>query len=156
MPITDVKNLRSLFWIGDIVEEAMNVLVVDDEEILRSLLEKILKKEGYTVHLAASGKEALRILEGNPVDIVVSDIKMPEMDGIELLKVVKENHPNVGVIMMTAYADTCSVKDALLLGADDYVTKPFKTVEICMIIERAYWRVLASREPISDRGSTKS
>lgn len=123
----------------------MNVLVVDDEEILRSLLEKILKREGYCVRLAASAKEALEILDKNPVDIVVSDIKMPEMDGIELLKAIKKTRPDVGVIMMTAYADTYSVKDALLLGADDYVTKPFKSVEICMIIERAYWRAMANK-----------
>lgn len=155
MPITDVRGLYSLFLMGDAVEETMNVLVVDDEEILRSLLDKILKREGYSVHLAASGREALEILEASPIDIVVSDIKMPGMDGIELLKIVKENHPDVSIIMMTAYADTYSVKDALLLGADDYVTKPFKSIEICMIIERAYWRSMASRDAIAEQGSER-
>ena len=127
------------------MEETLRILVVDDESILRSLLEKILKKEGYEVLLAASGKEAIEILECEKADIIISDIKMPEMDGFALLRAVKEKYPSIGVIMMTAYADAYSVKDALLLGADDYITKPFKSVEICMIIERAYWRALSGK-----------
>lgn len=127
------------------MDEGIWVLVVDDESILRSLLEKILKKEGYNVLLAGSGEEALSILADQHVDVLISDINMPEMDGFALLKTVKQKHPNIEVIMMTAYADAYSVKDALLLGADDYITKPFKSVEICMIVERAYWRALSSR-----------
>jgi len=131
------------------VEEILSVLVVDDEEILRSLLEKILKKEGYKVHLASSGEDALKTLAENPVDIMISDIQMPEMDGFALLRTVKKQYPYVGVIMMTGYADAYSVKDALLLGADDYITKPFKSFEISMIIERAYWRALSARSSIA-------
>lgn len=127
------------------MEEGIWVLVVDDESILRSLLEKILKKEGYNVLLAGSGEEALSILGDQHVDVLISDINMPEMDGFALLKTAKQKHPHIEVIMMTAYADAYSVKDALLLGADDYITKPFKSVEICMIVERAYWRALSSR-----------
>ncbi len=127
------------------MEETLNILVVDDESILRSLLEKILRKEGYDVSLAASGKEAMGFLDREKFDILISDIKMPEMDGFALLRSVKEKYPNIGVIMMTAYADAYSVKDALLLGADDYITKPFKSVEICMIVERAYWRAVSSK-----------
>ncbi len=127
------------------MDEKLTILVVDDEEILRSLLEKILRKEGYEVLLAPGGADALRILEANHVDIMVSDIKMPEMDGFELLKAIKAVKPDVGVIMMTGYADAYSVKDALLLGADDYITKPFKSFEISMVIERAYWRAVSSK-----------
>ncbi len=127
------------------MEEGIWVLVVDDESILRSLLEKILKKEGYNVLLSGSGEEALSILADQHVDVLISDINMPEMDGFALLKTVKQKHPHIEVIMMTAYADAYSVKDALLLGADDYITKPFKSVEICMIVERAYWRALSSK-----------
>ncbi len=127
------------------MEGTMNILVVDDEEILRRLLDKILSREGHLVRLASSGREALATLRDNSIDIVVSDIKMPGMDGFALLKEIKRQHPDIGVIMMTAYADTCSVKDALLLGADDYIMKPFKSVEICMIVERSYWRVLSKR-----------
>jgi DNA-binding NtrC family response regulator len=131
---------------GATVEETITVLVVDDEAMLRRLLEKVLKKEGYNVHLAPSAKDALEILRDNTVDIIISDIRMPEMDGFALLKAVKDKYPNVGIIMMTGYADAYTVKDALLLGADDYITKPFKSAEICMIVERAYWRALSNRD----------
>ena len=136
------------------MEETITVLVVDDETTHRRLLEKILKKEGYNVHLASSAEGALEILRDDSVDIMISDIKMPGIDGFELLKVVKDEYPGVGNIMMTGYADDYSVKDALLRGADDYITKPFKSAEICMIVERAYWRALSSKEnqtkPVTD------
>ena len=128
------------------MEETLNILVVDDESILRNLLDRILKKDGHNVFLAASGKEGLETLRKNPIDIVLSDVKMPEMDGFQFLIAAKKEFPHVGVIMMTAYDDSYSVKDALLLDAEDYITKPFKNFEISMIIERAYWHILANRE----------
>jgi len=128
------------------VDETLNVLVVDDEAILRNLLDKILKREGYSVFLAQSAMEALQTLSDNKIDIVLSDVKMPEMDGFALLRKIKEEYPGVGTIMMTGYEDAFSVKDALLLGADDYITKPFKSIEVSMIIERAYWRNLANKK----------
>ena len=136
------------------MEETITILVVDDEAMLRRLLEKILKKEGYNVHLAPSAEDALEILSDNTVDIMISDIKMPEMDGFALMRAVKNKYPGVGIIMMTGYADVYTVKDALLLGADDYITKPFKSAEIHMIVERAYWRALSNRDnqtkPVTD------
>jgi DNA-binding NtrC family response regulator len=65
------------------------------------------------------------------------------LNGFELLKIVKKDYPNIGMIMMTAYGDTYTVKDALLLGADEYITKPFKSHEISLVVERAYWRILS-------------
>jgi DNA-binding response OmpR family regulator len=120
------------------------ILVVDDEEMLRKLLFRILDKEGYNVLLASSGKEALDILCRERVDIIVTDVKMPEMDGFELLKKVKDRYPQTGVIVMTAFGDAYTVRDALLLGADEYITKPFKSFEIVMVVERAHWRIQSS------------
>jgi len=131
---------------GGSVEETLTVLVVDDEAILRNLLDKILKREGYSVFLASSAQEALQILSDDEIDIVLSDVKMPEMDGFALLREIKKSYPQTGTIMMTGYEDAFSVKDALLLGADDYITKPFKSIEVSMIIERAYWRTLANKK----------
>lgn len=122
----------------------ITVLVVDDEPIMRSLLEKILLKDGYHILTAEDGESALAQLGSNPVSIVLSDIKMPGMNGFELLKVLKVKYPDIGVIMMTAFGDTFTVKDALLLGADEYVTKPFKRHEISLVVERAYWRIMSS------------
>lgn len=125
------------------MKNAVTILVVDDEPVMRSLLNKILTRDGYMVLVAAGGREALDILGRQRIDIVVSDLKMPEMDGLELLRIVKETYPQVAIIMMTAYGDTYTVKDALLLGADEYITKPFKSFEISLVVERAYWRIMA-------------
>jgi two-component system response regulator (stage 0 sporulation protein F) len=124
----------------------MTILIVADEAMMRSLLKKILTRDGYNVLAAASGTEALAMLDKEKVNIVISDLKMPEMDGFELLRRIKEKHPGIGIIMMTAYGDTYTVKDALLLGADEYITKPFKSFEISLVVERAYWRILSGCE----------
>ena len=117
------------------------ILVVDDEKTLRDLLYKILSKEGYTVDTAVDGQDALEKLRKNEYQLLLSDVKMPRLNGFELLKIIKQEFPDMGVIMMTAYGDSFTVKDALLLGADEYITKPFKSFEINLIIERAYWRI---------------
>ncbi len=128
------------------MSKALRVLVVDDEAILRTLLDRILKKEGYEVFPVDSVEAALNKLEKEEIEIVVSDINMPGTDGFELLRRIKKDYPGICVIMMTGYSDVFSVKDVLMLGADDYITKPFKSLEISMIIERAYWRSLSERE----------
>ena len=123
----------------------ISILAVDDETMLRDLLVKILAKEGYLVETAADGEEALEKLEKNSYHLLISDIKMPHVNGFELLRIVREKYPDMGVIIMTAYGDSYSVKDALLLGADEYITKPFKSFEINLIVERAYWRLLSGK-----------
>jgi DNA-binding NtrC family response regulator len=127
------------------MKEEVKILVVDDEVIMRNLLLKILEQEGYLVTLAGSYTEAMTRLNAETYDIVLSDVKMPETNGFELLKVVKGQWPQTAVIMMTGYGDAYTVKEALMLGADEYVTKPFKSHEISLIIERAYWRLLATK-----------
>lgn len=126
------------------MKSEISILIVDDESTLRNLLEKILAREGYHTYSVGDGQAALDYLKSNKVDIAISDMKMPKMDGFELLKNIKQHHPGVGVIIMTAYGDTYTVKDALLLGADEYITKPFKSYEISLVVERAYWRILSS------------
>ncbi len=122
------------------------ILVVDDEEMMRDLLGKILSREGYNIITAINGVNALEKLSNNKVDIVISDMKMPRMNGFELLKNIKSEYEGLGIIIMTAYGDTYTVKDALLLGADEYITKPFKSYEISLVVERAYWRLLSSNK----------
>jgi CheY-like chemotaxis protein len=122
---------------------SITILVVDDEPVMRKLLEKALTRDGYQVVSATEGNEALEILRDREINIVISDMKMPGMDGFELLKRIKTEHQKVGVIAMTAYGDAYTVKDALLLGADEYITKPFKSFEVSLIVERTYWRVLS-------------
>lgn len=124
----------------------IKILVVDDEEMMRSLLTKILSREGYQIVTATDGVHALEIMQEQEVNLVISDMKMPRMNGFELLKHIKNDSPDIGVIIMTAYGDTYTVKDALLLGADEYITKPFKSFEISLVVERAYWRLQSATE----------
>jgi len=140
-----VRSIETSLWRNE-MKENVRILVVDDEAIMRNLLLKILEQEGYQVVLASSYKEAIERLTVGPCDLVLSDVKMPEKNGFELLKKIKDEWPQTAVIMMTGYGDAYTVKEALMLGADEYITKPFKSHEISLIVERAYWRMLAARE----------
>lgn len=133
------------------MKSSISILLVDDEQIMRDLLQKILDREGYRILTAEDGARACEILKREPIDIVVTDMKMPRMNGFELLEIIKQKHPSVGVIIMTAYGDTYTVKDALLLGADEYITKPFKSYEISLVVERAYWRILSQTDQTPEK-----
>ena len=106
------------------------ILVVDDERSMRELLAIVLKREGYDVLLAENGKTALAALERGTVDLLISDIKMPDMTGIEVLRGAKSLDPTVEAIMMTAFASQETAIEALRLGACDYVIKPFDVDEL--------------------------
>lgn len=132
------------------MKSSVSILIVDDEEMMRTLLNRILSREGYKIRSAEDGVVALEVLKTERFDIIISDMKMPRMNGFELLKIVKNEYPKIGVIIMTAYGDTYTVKDALLLGADEYITKPFKSYEISLVVERAYWRILSASTQASN------
>ena len=122
------------------------ILVVDDEEIMRDLVAKIMIKAGYKVDVAGSVAAARQMLARTSFDMVISDVQMPEESGFDLLKEIKENSPSTAVIMMTGYADTFTIKDALMLGADEYITKPFKHYEVVVVVERAFWRMQSAAQ----------
>jgi len=127
------------------MKNQITILVVDDEPTMRSLLETILSRDGYRILLASDGKEALEVLAREDVEMVISDVNMPRLDGFGLLKIVKNEYPGTSMVMMTGYGDTYTVKDALLLGADEYISKPFRSQEIALVIERAYWRMMSAQ-----------
>jgi len=114
-----------------------SVLIVDDERSMRDFLKILLEKAGHKVAIAESGKRALDILDNQEVDVIVSDIRMPGMTGIELLKAVKEEYPDLPVIMITAFASPDDAVLAMKNGAFDYITKPFNVDEIKSVIESA-------------------
>jgi DNA-binding NtrC family response regulator len=118
------------------------VLVVDDEEMVRDSLARALRARGYDARAAGSAEEALEVLSSQDVDLVFTDIRMPGMDGLELLRRAKAVSPELEVIVMTAYASVDSAVEAMKSGARDYVTKPFKQDEVFLRAER----VLAERE----------
>ncbi len=108
----------------------MGCLVVDDEPRLRRVLVRLLEGEGFTCQEAGSGVEALKVLEGGAVPLVISDLRMPEMDGVTLLREIVNRWPDVAVVMVTAVAEVESAVACLQLGALDYVAKPFHLDEV--------------------------
>jgi DNA-binding NtrC family response regulator len=99
------------------------VLVVDDERSMRELLAIVLKRDGHEVLVAEDGRAAIRLLRQERVDVLISDIRMPEMDGVDLLREAKQIDPGITSIVMTAFASTETAVEALRLGAADYVNK---------------------------------
>jgi two-component system response regulator PilR (NtrC family) len=113
------------------------ILVVDDEESIREFLEIMLKKEGYEVTCAEDGQKAKDILAKKSFDMVISDLQMPQVTGIELLKHVKETYPDLVFMLITAFGTTESAVEAMKMGAYDYLTKPFKIDEVRLNIQNA-------------------
>src|SRR3989339_377919 len=106
------------------------ILVVDDEKNYTLVLHALLTDAGFEVLTAQSGLEALDILEENDLDLVLTDMTMPMMDGMELLDRVKRDRPHLPVVMMTAYGTVEKAVEAMKKGAYDYITKPFKNEEL--------------------------
>jgi DNA-binding NtrC family response regulator len=117
-----------------------NVLIVDDEPGMRSLLSRVMEKEGYQSRAAADGAQALELVQAGEWDLVVADIDMPVMDGIEMLKRVHEVQPRLPVIMITAYATVESAVEAMKFGAVDYITKPFAMDELKIVVAKVFER----------------
>ncbi|MDP2682119.1 MAG: sigma-54 dependent transcriptional regulator [Deltaproteobacteria bacterium] len=113
------------------------ILIVDDEKGIRDFLEIMLKKEGYRVSSAPGGEEAMRLFNNSSYDLVISDVRMKGMGGVEVLKSIKEINPETVVLMITAYASVDTAIDAMKAGAYDYITKPFKIDEVKHIIRNA-------------------
>lgn len=113
------------------------VLVVDDEETVRVLLQRILQATGYEVATAANGKEALSVIADGGIDVVMLDIKMPGLSGVEVLGKISADWPDLCVIMVTAVADAQTAVTAMKLGAYDYITRPFDQDEALRKIRQA-------------------
>ncbi len=122
------------------VKNQYRVLVVDDELSMRELLEYMLEKEGYGVLLAANGKEAIAKIEKHPYDLLLCDIRLGDMTGLEVLKASKKKNPHVTVIMISAFATTETAVEAMNQGAFDYVPKPFENEELLQTIANALER----------------
>ncbi|WP_437543168.1 sigma-54 dependent transcriptional regulator [Sorangium sp. So ce367] len=120
--------------------QSSRVLVVDDEASARSGLEKLLRQEGYTVDAAADGVEAIEVAAERPPDVVITDLKMPRMDGVALLGKLREQDPALPVIVVTAFGDVTSAVLAMRAGAEDYLTKPVDFDALLLTLERALER----------------
>ena len=114
----------------------MKILVVDDEEGARELFNTILTDEGYEVSLASGGEEALAQFKSNPFNLVITDIKMPVMDGLQLLQEIRKIGSKTDVIMVTAYGEVESYLKAMSLGAAEYINKPIRIKELKRIVHK--------------------
>ncbi len=132
------------------------ILIADDDPTILSLLNKILLAKGYEVHLAENGSVAEKALKSEPFDLLISDIKMDPVDGMQLLRNTRELRPHVGAIMLTAYATVATAVEAMKEGAFDYIPKPFKIDELLETVKRAleYQKTLA--EQISADGHVET
>ncbi len=127
-----------------------NVLVVDDEEEFRDLTVKILNKRGLKAQGAENGEKALEILEHSRTDVVLLDVKMPGMDGIETLRHIRSRHPLVEVVLLTGHASVESGIEGMKLGAFDYLMKPIETEPLLEKLAQAYEKKRLHQEKIDE------
>ncbi|MEK6582534.1 MAG: sigma-54 dependent transcriptional regulator, partial [Nitrospirota bacterium] len=116
------------------------ILVIDDEDIVRISCQRALEPEGYDVTAVKSGADGLRLLENEAFDLVLTDLKMPDMDGIEVLRRVREGWPDTEVILITGYGTVATAVNAMKLGAFDYIEKPFRPNELIILVSRSLER----------------
>lgn len=139
-----------------------NLLIVDDEQSYRQLLTLVFQGAGHDIRTAMNGHEALLMLQEAPADVVISDVKMPDMDGIEMLRAVRETLPDLGVILMTAFASVETAREAFKLGADDFIQKPFDVEELKLIVKKTLEKQVlisenrAFKRAQRERGSVKN
>jgi DNA-binding NtrC family response regulator len=118
------------------VKKIQSILVVDDEGNSCFGLKALLTREGYDVYCVANGQEGLQYLQENSPQLILSDIRMPEMDGISFLNRIKRDFPHISVILMTAFGGLDSYIDAMNKGAYEYLMKPLKINELKKVIKR--------------------
>jgi len=135
------------------MKEKPRILVVDDEESIRMMLRAVLEEEGYEIIEAADGPEAVKAVEQNPLDLILLDIRMTTMDGIETLTEIRKISPFVPVLMMTAYATVKTAVEALKAGAFEYLAKPLDIEELKILVQKAleYYRLREENLTLKER-----
>ena len=139
--------------VSEHIHRDFRVLVVDDELVVRDSIKEWLEDEGFFVNMAASGPEALEILSEQTYQLMLTDIKMPGMGGVELLQKAKEDFPDLCVVMMTAYATVETAVEAMKIGASDYLIKPFEPDNLIQMVFEKYQEHEAASEPTIEVGA---
>ena len=134
------------------MERQAKILVVDDEQIVLDSVCKHLRTENYELVCVLTAPEALQQIDAGEFDVVITDLMMPEIDGLELMKLIKDKHPKMPVVMITGYATINTALQATQLGAFDYIAKPFSRAELKSVIKRAAELALASEDQSAGEG----
>ena len=121
---------------SDMNKKAKRILLVDDTENIRTLLTELLDTMGYRVLEAKDGEEAMKLVEIGPIDLVMTDLKMPKMDGIKLTLAIRRIKPDLPIIVYSGYRFIDTAPAALKAGANEYITKPFLQTKIKQVVER--------------------
>jgi len=132
-----------------------DILIVDDERSMREFLGIYLRREGYRIEAAAGGNEAIASLKARAFDVIITDLRMPDVDGLTILAEAKRTRPDTEVIVVTAFSTTETAIAAMKAGAHDYLTKPFKIDEVGLVVDRAMEKRRLSRENVALRDEIK-
>ncbi len=132
------------------MDKKVQILLVDDEEKVREMLSSLLNSRGYLVKNVADGEEALKNLNSSDFDIIITDLRMPQMDGAELIKKVRDLKPNIGIIVLTGYGDIESYIDIMEMGAFEYINKTLSIDDLFEDLCLAINKLVATME---DKGS---
>jgi YesN/AraC family two-component response regulator len=122
------------------VSEGLDILIVDDEPYIRELLAELLSEHDHRSDTAENGEEALKKLQQKHFHVILTDIKMPRMDGFSLLRKARPLYPDSAFVVMTGFDRAYSAREALSLGAEEYLSKPFHTEQVLNAVEQAYRR----------------
>ena len=123
----------------------MNILIVEDDEMILRTLEFRLKKDGYRIEVARDGKDALSKLKSNTYNLVITDLMLPFVTGMEVLSYIKSNQPDLPVIVLSGADEEGTIMDAFNLGADDFIAKPFSPGELTLRVKRLLIRYSSSK-----------
>lgn len=140
----DILNLEQR-WDAEL-DSLVRVLIVDDDDLCRGLIRDAVETEGVELYLAPDGLEALSIIERNVIDVLITDLNMPEMDGLELINHARQVHPNILSILITGFGSLESAIKAIQQGAYDYVQKPFSIERIAIVARNAIEKARILRE----------
>ncbi|MGR3311618.1 MAG: sigma-54-dependent transcriptional regulator [Candidatus Brocadiales bacterium] len=133
------------------MDSKVKILIIEDDKSMREFLKDFLELEGYSVHTAVNGREGLETIERENFDLVLTDIVMPEVDGVEVLRSIKESGADTSIIVVTGYSSFRQAVEFIKMGADDYFKKPFVTDEVLLVIERCLKQRKLAQENIELR-----
>ena len=126
----------------------MKILVIDDEQIIAKSCERSLAEEGYDVRSALNGSDGIKMIESEPFDLIITDIKMPGIGGMDILEFIKKNHPEILVILITGYSTVEDAVRSIKRGAFDYIPKPFNPEELVSVVREASIKKMQTLEKI--------